>query len=209
MTEEREKDEAWLLAAERGDPVLPHPRAAEYERLKQQIATLPTLEAPAGWQQRVLAELDAPPPRAWWHRALVVGVPAFALAAGILVWLVVRDVKPEPRTSEVAMEVRRQGDARRNEGNAALGDVLVVRGVAGKALWLYRDQALVVSCPGPSCEVNGDVLRTELTLSVPGTYRALLVDDATVTPRGLLADDLAALERAGIRAVTAPPLEVR
>jgi hypothetical protein len=54
------RDEAWLLARERGEAV-EHPdpaRAHAYERLAAALSALPMPVAPVGWRRRVWASIE-------------------------------------------------------------------------------------------------------------------------------------------------------
>lgn len=204
------EDVAWLEARERGEPVAASPRAAQYESLERAIRSLPVLSSPAAWQREVLAKVDAEVPvRRRRRAALAVAIPVLAAAAGIVLWLALR--RPDEPPASVAalqLEVRRGARIMRTT-TASRGDTLVVRGSAeGDAeLWIYRDQELVTRCPGDAACRGSSA--AELVLEVAGRYRAILVLDRPSGPPGRLNEDLAALQRAGARAVTAHPIAVK
>src|SRR5688572_14480493 len=63
VSDDKRDDTAWLLARERGQrgAAIPEASAARYRRLEALVAELPAtpIAPPPGWQQRMLAALDA------------------------------------------------------------------------------------------------------------------------------------------------------
>src|SRR5690348_8616913 len=116
MTDRRpdDDDHAWLLARERGQPgpAIDDARARRYGQLGSQIADLPALPAGAvsreGWEQAVLAAIDAkdppaaviePPPKK--HRRRVAAAAAFAMVACAAIVVLVRRPGTPPDGPEV------------------------------------------------------------------------------------------------------------
>jgi hypothetical protein len=154
-------------------------------------------EPPAGWEDRVLAATA--PPRRWWWAA----VPAVAAAAvvAIALW-------PRSHDVRVAIEIERTGAPTRaasaTRGDTAkVGDILHATasdGTGRRALWVYRDDALVVACPGaPRCRGAGDAILVDVELALVGTYVivALSSSAALPAPTGRYDDDVAGALAAG------------
>jgi hypothetical protein len=177
------RDEAWLLARERGESMPPpSPETARvYARIEHAIAALPSVLSPGlrdddAWEQQVLRALPpvstsrsssdrAPIPISRARTAArwaLMAAPALAAAAAVVVWLrsdprPVDD--PPPEAEALALTVRSGPAARRGGPSALVGDVLEVSGRVGAAgeLRVYRgERALVRRCPGDSaCRASG------------------------------------------------------
>jgi hypothetical protein len=120
-----------------------------------------------------------------------------------LVVVLVRARPAEPlalRQDIVAIELGMRG------GAVAIGDHLRVVARTGSrrhaALRIYlREREVVLECPGgSSCSSSDGQLAAEVTLSVPGSYRALVIAGAGSVPpaTGSLDADARAAESAGL-----------
>jgi hypothetical protein len=156
-------------------------------------------EPPAGWEARVLAAVSTaaprPKPRLWW---LLFAAPAVAAAVIALVII----LRP-PRTGplQLALAVDRNTTLVRG-GVYHQGDVVRATATGGgpyRAVWVYRDDALVVACPGaPSCRSTKDGLTAEVTLKLLGEYKVVAVASRSSTaaipaPGGTFDLDVASL----------------
>jgi hypothetical protein len=197
------RDEAWLLARERGEPASPPtPETARaYARLEQAIAALPpppeVLASDEDWEQQVLRGLppqvasgDGTIPitraRAAARWALM-AAPALAAAAAVVIWLRSEPPPvdgPAPVDDELALTVRSGPTVRRGGASptsASVGDILEVsaRVGAGGELRVYRgERSLVRRCPGDSaCRASGagaaHVWVVDLPLDAPGRYQVI------------------------------------
>jgi hypothetical protein len=157
-------------------------------------------EPPAGWEQRVLDAVRAPPARRpWWHYA----APGLALAAAAVVALLVI----RPPAAPLALHIERSRDNRMRGDDAALGDVLhiaVTGGSGRRAIWVYRNGASVLRCPGaPACRTADGGLAVDVTLDLVGTYKVVAlggIPDAMPAPTGGYDADTAAARQAGVGA---------
>lgn len=228
------RDVAWLEAKERGDsdlPALDPQRAAAYERLFELVGQLPDEAPPAEWNDEVLTSIRAgaakpavpaavapqrpAPPRRRLPRSLALA-GAFAVAAAVLLWLLLRKPPaPLPAANELTVAVLHQEGMRADpvEGEAALGDVLTARiiSTAADEVRIYRDdRELVVRCPvagDARCKLAGRHHVVELPLDAPGSYRTVALRPApTKPPSGDLQADL---RDCGCNPITAPPVIVR
>lgn len=228
MTEPRiDPDElAWLEARERGAPAGEHPRAAGYRRLGEDLAALPSPASPEGWEARVLAKLDAPVVageapvvrdelgarrRRW---SFVAGGAVAAAAIAILIVTTRPAPKPEdaglPAGDEIVIAVKRGDEPVRGDGRARRGDRLEVRvRLDGPgALWLYREDVLVVRCPGDrECVNAAGVVGIDHVLAA-GVYRAVVVRGEAPPSTGSLDRDAQAVRAAGARFEPGKPLAV-
>jgi hypothetical protein len=164
-------------------------------RIEEAIAELGAeYEPPAGWEARVLAATGVRKRRWWWLAGPAVAAAA-AAAVAVAVW-------PRPHDLRLAVDVEAGGGPVRGS-SARVGDVLHVRvtdGAGHRALWVYRDDALVVACPGaPGCRSTGDALGVDLALDSIGKYVvvALSSSAALPVPAGAYDDDVASALRAG------------
>lgn len=126
---------------------------------------------------------------------------AVAFSAGLVVW---RQAREQERASdelgEPKLSLRPAGSTRASTapGRAALGDTLriEVSAPADAVLRIYRNEREVVfECPSAAsqCLAGTRELAAELTLSVPGAYRAVVQRPASRVspPTGRLDGDLA------------------
>jgi hypothetical protein len=158
-------------------------------------------EPPAGWEARVLAAATAKPRWPRWWIPLPVGALA-AMAAGYVFLFA------SPKVMPLALAVTAI------QGNEALrsplrGDSLLVgtqvsvtaSGAAPhRALWIYRDDQLMLTCPGDDrCQSNDKALHLVAELSLVGKYMfvALSADSSIDPPSGAYAADVADAKDAG------------
>jgi hypothetical protein len=165
---ERERDAAWLLARERGEPgpEMSEERAERYAQLEALVADLPTMPAMVvplpGWRQRAVAAINAAaqndpggsptvatieaavsPARARTKRPRWVTPAAAAAMAAVLAIVVITRGWPRepdrPRLPLVAITVEAGGSNRSAQPN--VGDTLVVRTLApgGGELRVYDE----------------------------------------------------------------------
>ena len=144
-------------------------------------------EPPPGRQARVLAATAAPPKRRWWMFA----IPAVAVAVVALVIGLRGPDKPE-----LVVSIESQGAIVR--GTTAKVGELVRAKWSGSAVWICREDALVIACPG-NCET---------TLRVPGRYTVVAIDGKAPPPTGSLDADVSAAHAAGATSRT-ETIEVR
>jgi hypothetical protein len=221
------RDEAWLLARERGQAASPPSPETEraYQRLERALAQLPLVDPREaghddGWQEHVLAGLPAdagvvPITSARRHRAVrwaLATAPALAAAAAVAIF-----VWPT-RGAELDVAIERGAAAVRSADGARVGDVLRVTGRVGAGeLRIYRgERALVLRCPGDSaCVASGSgadrAWTVEVRLPAPGRYHVVrFIGAGAGEPTGLLDGDMAAAMQAGAKVVAAPqPVDVQ
>jgi len=134
----REDDDvAWLLARAKGQPgpSISPARAARYEKLEAMLAELPVTPGAStpseGWQDRVLAAIDAEEAREATggnlvrfvrRRAWLVGIVGVAAAAVAAFWL----LRPRPDGPQIRTVVERSAANLGAMGPAMVGDTLVV-----------------------------------------------------------------------------------
>jgi hypothetical protein len=186
---------------------------AAYERLGEAFKALPELAPPAGWEDRVMARVDAAPKRrasspARWVWALAAAIAAMAIAAIVL---------RSPRDERLAIhqQVIHGGSTRRAD-MAIVGDRLTVRastaGARHAALRVYRgERDLVLSCPGDTrCRMGDGEIEATLSLDAKGAYRALLLagDAPLAAPSGSLDGDARAARAGGARVELGAAVEV-
>lgn len=141
-------------------------------------------EPPAGWEQRVLDAVRAPPARRpWWQYA----APVFALAGAtavalLLLWrqpldLVVERSRDKPMRDAPRGDPQTSGREKIRGGQVALGDVLHIAATGGsgrRAIWVYRNGKPVVRCPeGPACSTADGGLAVDVTVDLVGTYKVV------------------------------------
>jgi hypothetical protein len=152
-------------------------------------------EPPVGWQSRVLAA-TAPrkSPKWWWFAA-----PAVAAAVVVIVVL----YQPDEHGLELALTfdqgnvVVRGDPSLHHAGN--LMHATATRDGPFYAVWIYRDDVLVMACPGAmQCRVTSKTITADTTLTL-GTYTivALRSDAPLPTPKGRFDADLARATEAG------------
>lgn len=206
-------DREWLLARERGEDIsdIPEATRARYRELGQLIESLPGRSPSPGWKQRALAAIDqpvAPPRRAWQKTSWRIAGAAVAVAAALVVilwWRAGTVADGEP----IAMAEIRRGNQPHRGGEVSIGDTLVVRADAGRAIELrvYGDtgEPLARCSDDGGCLLTRDGERRHYTLEVAlragGDVRAVLFSAASgLPPPHDLDGDLAAAQRAGIPA---------
>lgn len=212
-----ERDEAWLLAREAGQtgPSPDAERVAQYTRLEALLRALPELEPAPGWEARVAAAA-APPvtPRRRLTWALALAASVVLLVAGLWWWRARQAIEHE--TPELALLVL-QGPVAHRGASAVVGDSLALRfELSGPGeLRLYRDDVLVVRCPGDDrCRETAHgasrSIAAEIVADAPGTYRAVLFTGGTVPPHtgAGLAADLEAADKVGLATQTVPAVDV-
>ena len=164
------RDEAWLDARERGEPIehIDGATRTRYENLQRHIAALPDDELPEGWQDRVIARLDrgAPAVRRRFKTLLLAGA---AVAAVVAIVITIPPGAGEP----FAFAVERGGRVYRGDSDWLVHDLLRVRAASRFAAFrIYTAHGRVLAaCPGgPGC--NGDEIVVELptpdTLAIVG-----------------------------------------
>ncbi|WP_438020422.1 hypothetical protein WMF18_15700 [Sorangium sp. So ce315] len=185
---------------------------ARYDRIAEMFVKLPVLAPPAGWEERVLARVDAP-------AAPARRLPArwtWALAATLLLVAAVVIVRrpPEERLA-LHQEVIPAASGRRAD-SAVVGDRLGLRaspgGAAHAELRVYRgERELVLRCPGDHrCRAAGGMIEADLTLTSRGSYRALVLaaEAPLAAPAGSLDEDARAARALGGRVEVGPAVDV-
>jgi hypothetical protein len=132
------------------------------------------------------------------------GALALAAAAALAIWMAPRNPPTSPPGLQLSVLHYEGMRADVVEGEAALGDVLVVEASTSDIdeLRIYRDdRELVLRCPAAegaagaaaTCERKPGVIVGRLRLTAPGRYRAVGLRPAPTSPSsGDLAADLAA-----------------
>ena len=157
-------------------------------------------EPPAGWEARVLAAAGHPrSKRRWWWFT----VPTMALAAAAAVLLMVRVPRPPQLALNIAIEqpagpehpVQRgvessvdrstdpQGPGGARKSTAKQNETIHATAADGgpeRALWIYRNEKLIIRCPGSSeCRAADEaVFRLELT----GVYQVVALSSRSRLP---------------------------
>jgi len=151
-------------------------------------------EPPRGWEARVLAATAPPKQRRWW----VFAAPAVALAAVavfVLRW-------PREPGFELAITFDRDSVVVRGDVSPHVGDVAHATAIGGGpncAVWIYRDDALVMACPGGAkCRSSSTSTSADVTLTI-GTYWivALRASSPIAMPAGKIDLDLARAQDEG------------
>jgi hypothetical protein len=195
-----------------------------YEKLKGRIGKLPDPRPEEGWQAKVLDRIDSPATpaapvpgdvsrKSSASQMKWVALAAAAVAAGSV--LVFVRSRPPDRLSLSEDLVAVEPGMR--AGAPAPGDRLRVTARVGSSpnatLRVYlRERDVVMECPGPSpCSSRDGVLTGEVTLGVPGTYRALVIaGHRPIAPTtGSLDADARAAEAAGQRVEMGQSVTVR
>jgi hypothetical protein len=210
---DRDDDDAWLLARERGQsgPTISDASAARYTRLGTLIAELPPAPdiARADWEQRVLATIEAELTEesasersiTSWRRWPV----PLAAAASLLIIvgiLASRDRSLEHRpvdTGTYALTVvveQQEGTDRGRAGSGAdrgtrakVGDKLVIRGAAPQhaELRVYDEAGIEqarCASPGPDCSAEGSGQQATLQLTMVPRVRSVLRPVMFASPLG-------------------------
>jgi hypothetical protein len=191
-------------------------RESAERSVARDLAGLPAIEPPEGWEARVRARVRHRRRRTRRVLPLVVAAVATAAAAaavsGLGVWRGVRRRGAVAAELAVVVEAHR-GASRPRGAQPAVGDVLVVSADGGAEVCLYRDDVdLVLRCPhDATCRIDDGRLVGEWRAIAPGTYRAIAF--ARATPAGASAGSLdahvAAMRRIGTRVVVSAPIRVR
>ena len=146
-------------------------------------------EPPAGWEARVLAATTAAKPKpklSWWYFAL----PAAALAVIAVVAIV--PPSPEVRPFQVALTVKPGGSVPHRDGpsqdgkTAHIGDVVHVDATGGglyQTVWIYRNDKLVMGCPGDlGCQRSDGSTSVEFPVKVIGEYKVVVLTSKSPLP---------------------------
>ncbi len=174
-----------------------------HERLAEALAQTGADHHPQpGWQQKVWRSIDersrgssggARWPRWIWP------------AAAVLLFVVAIPRSPSGEPTLATVVESPAAEMRRGQGEAILGDRLVLEARIAEArayeLRVYFNESdLVVRCSSePPCAWRGELLRAELTLDAIGTYQAVLfTSEASIpAPGGKLDADAGAAIAAG------------
>jgi len=154
---------------------------------------------PVGWEARVLAAATKPKPKPWWWFAFP--VVALAVAAIVVCFPHSRD-----QPLQLALNIEKGGVLVR--GNSAhVGDIVHATATGGghlRAVWVYRDEHLVVACPGgPQCRRDGEATVADVVLDSIGEYTivALTSKSPVPAPTGTLDTDVSNAITAGVHDV--------
>ncbi len=191
---ERERDAAWLLARERGEPgpEVSEARAERYAQLEALVTDLPAMPDAfiprPGWQQRAIAAINAAaqgdpagrspaamveavtrPPHARTKRPRwVIPAAVAAMAAALAIVVITRGWPHNPKRPHlplVAITVEAGGSNRSAQPN--VGDTLVVRTLAsgGGELRVYDEAGTEQArCGGPGPGCRTEQSRDGITL---------------------------------------------
>lgn len=152
-------------------------------------------EPPAGWQARVLAATGARKPWRWWWFA----APVVALAAVVIIWNWPHEPRLQIALAYTPGPVVVRGDTSRHAGDVV--HATVTGGGPYHAVWIYRNDALVMACPGArECRITPDAITADATLTM-GRYTivALRSSSPLPTPAGSYDADLATAQEAGAK----------
>jgi len=162
-------------------------------------------EPPVGWQSRVLAAATTRKSPKWWWFA------APAVAAVVVVVVILQ--QPDEPGLELALTFDQGNVVVRGDTSLHAGDVMhaaATRGGPYYAVWIYRNDLLVMACPGAiQCRVTNQAITADATLAL-GRYSivALSSDSPLPPPKGRFDGDLARAMEAGA-AVRSKNLTVR
>jgi hypothetical protein len=149
-------------------------------------------EPPPGWEARVLAATARRTRRPWWL-SVIPAIPVAALAVVGVVFL------RSPDEPEVALTFSHDGSAVfRGPAEARVDDTMhaTAHGADHVALWIYRDDKLVKSCPGdPRCQTTGRALSLDVVLDTRGRWVGVAVSSSEpiAGPSGSYDTDIAGL----------------
>ena len=229
---EDKEDEAWFFARERGQttPSMDSTKFARYAELEGLIADL---GAPLeGWEQRMLAALeaatpdgpnhgapaavaaphDAPLAR---HRGWVLPAAAGVAAALVAVVLLLRE-GPTPEGPQLVVIVEPTGSNR--SAKPGVGDTLIIRatGLTSGELRIYDEtgaEQARCAAVSPGCNVehaHGEAkLVLTFTVTTASTLRAVLFSAPLGTAPSSMDVDVAAAARANIEATMRDPIRFR
>jgi len=183
---------------------------SEHDRLEAALARLGHEHAPpTGWQARVLAATraarapeHAPAPRRSWLGRVALDLRSrTALAAIAAVAIVVSRREPHPPGAvEIAVATRSVGPIMRGVGAKRM-DVTARGGGPFRAVRVYRNETLVLECPGsPACLVADDATTALVSLELAGSYLFVALASTLPLPaaEGSLDADLAAANKLGV-----------
>lgn len=166
-------------------------------------------EPPQGWEARVLAAI-APPRRRWWFAPPRRQRWWFALPVAAAAAIAIFAVFPRDRPFELTTTfkkgnvVMRSGESTPSGESAQLGSsvhAVAAGGDGHRALWVYRNDRLVLECPGaPPCQRSDDAVSADVTFTLRGRYIivALRSNTPIAPPKGDYDGDVAGAERAGV-----------
>jgi hypothetical protein len=154
---------------------------------------------PADWQSRVWARIDRDEAAARQARTTrLTAIAALVAAAAALVLWLRTGYAPDPApTIEIVA-----GETAMRATMARVGDSIRVRIGRGSAVWLYReDRVLVDRCDassrGARCLMHPAGLALESRLTAPGRYQIVVVPQGAPAPSGTLDRDVAAVAADG------------
>lgn len=155
---------------------------------------------PVGWEARVLAAAAKPKPKPWWWFAF----PVVALAVIAIVLFFGRSPSEQPL--QLALDVEKGAQVVRGT-SAHVGDIVHATATGGghyRSVWVYRDDHLVMSCPGaPQCRRDGEATVADVALDATGEYTivALTSRSPVPAPVGTLDTDVSNASAAGAHEV--------
>lgn len=171
------------------------------ERIEAALAELGAEhEPPEGWEARVLAQTV---PQNWWRHLLRWQVAAVVVAAAVIVVVII----PRRGAFALATDTREPDGAVMRGGANHVGQILRAAATGGdrqRAIWLYRDDRLLVACPGaPSCASSEDGVTVELGFETAGSYRVVALNARApiAPPHGDVDTDVLAAQSAGAKVV--------
>ncbi len=121
------------------------------DRLEEALAKIGSEhEPPQGWQERVLSATRLPRPRRWWIVALPM-IAAAAAVTGLWVSLGAGGDDGPPGALSLDLTFDKPGTVVRRVSSPHAGDVAHITstgGIGDRVIWVYRENQLVVACPG-------------------------------------------------------------
>ena len=133
---------------------------------------------PVGWEARVLAAATKPKPKPWWWFAF----PVVALAVTAIVVCFPRSSTDQ--LPQLALDIEKGGVVVRGT-SAHVGDIVHATATGGghRVVWVYRDDRLVVACPGaPQCRRNGEATIADVVLDSTGEYTIVALTSQSPVP---------------------------
>jgi len=154
---------------------------------------------PSDWQAHVWARIDREESLTRQRRSygLTAVATVVAMAAAFLLWFrASRAPEPSPSIEIVA------GETAMRATMARVGDAIRVKIGRGSAVWLYREDRVMVdrcdaSSQGPRCVLGAAGLALESRLGAPGRYQVVVVPLDAPPPSGDLDRDVAAVASDG------------
>lgn len=162
-------------------------------------------QPPDGWEARVLAATRQPPPRRWWWWML----PLVAVAAVFAMWLAIDDGHDDRSLGSLELigpTFDKPGTVVRAVSSPHAGDIAHVQAIGGlgyRAIWIYRDDQLVLACPGWEgqgwCRAERGATVSDVPLGA-GHYEILVLSWGAPLPpsTGSLDRDLSWVMAAGV-----------